>query len=247
MLEPKRPLAEHILTLSVGPTRAAAILGDLTEMAATRGRAWFVAAYLRTLVSLTWRLVLALFAAEVCREFIFDSFHIYLQHAPAAWRTASGPYLNLLNGSGPLLACILSTLWFALPFAAVRYGVRDRFVRLTFAIALGTTVAFYCIPIASAIAAAATLTVAGATLLSRSWRRAAVALAAVGLSGLAALAAAAWLMPFVVLFLHRHLHLGYPTRLPMLAFQASLLLIAIVCSTLHSRLFDPSPRPSTAA
>src|ERR1035441_5439486 len=141
--EPKMPktiLAEGLLARLTDPTRAAAIMGDLAEMAQTRGRGWFFAAYLRTLFSLTWRIVLALFVADIGRQFIFELFHLYTSHTPATWRTSNAPHL--LNSAGPLLACVMTTLWFVLPFAAVRYGVRDRFVRLTLAIALGTTVAF---------------------------------------------------------------------------------------------------------
>jgi hypothetical protein len=164
-------LAESFLALIAGQERAAAILGDLTEMAATRGRLWFAAAYLRTLFSLTWHIVLALLVADIGRQMIFDLFHVYILHTPAAWRDVTGSWLNLLNGSGPLLACIMSTLWFALPFAAVRYGLRDRFVQLTFVVALGTTVAFLAIPWASLLFAAATLILAASALTSKTWRK----------------------------------------------------------------------------
>ena len=73
---PRQPAPEALLALIAGPARAAAILGDLTEMAATRGRLWFYAAYARTLFSLTWRIVLALFVADIGRELIFNLFHL---------------------------------------------------------------------------------------------------------------------------------------------------------------------------
>ena len=43
---PKPTPAEWLLARLTEPERAAAIYGDLTEMAATRGRLWFAAAYL---------------------------------------------------------------------------------------------------------------------------------------------------------------------------------------------------------
>jgi hypothetical protein len=131
-------LAEGLLAIVAGRERAAALYGDLLELAQSHGRAWFVAAYIRTLFSLTWRLVLALFVADIGRQMMFDAAKLYFHATPPSWRTTHSPYL--LGQMGPLLACVMSTLWFALPFAAVRYGVRDRFVRLTFAIAAGTTV-----------------------------------------------------------------------------------------------------------
>src|ERR1019366_375463 len=93
----RRPLpstspAESILALFAGPDRAAAILGDLTEMAATRGRAWFLTAYARTLVSFTWRIVLALVVATIGRQLIENLFHIYIWHTFAAWRTTNGSF-----------------------------------------------------------------------------------------------------------------------------------------------------------
>jgi hypothetical protein len=233
---PNPPLAESCLALFAGPTRAAAIMGDLTEMADTRTRLWFAAAYLRTLASLTWRIVLALFVADVGREFIFDAFHIYLAHTPAAWRSASGPYFSLLNSSGPLLACIMSTLWFALPFAAVRYGVRDRFVQLTFAIALGTTFAFLSIPFASLLCAAATVALACAALLSATWRKPLEVLVWTGVAGLLTIAVADVLRFRFPALLLAHGHGLLAANVYALLFQTTLLIIALVCSRLHRRL-----------
>ena len=56
--------------VSPDPTRAAAIIGDLTEMAATRGRLWFWAAYPRTLISLGWRTPVAVFAIVISEKYI---------------------------------------------------------------------------------------------------------------------------------------------------------------------------------
>ncbi len=48
-------IVEWLLARVTDPTRAAAMLGDLTEMAATRSRLWFLTEYIRTLISLGWR------------------------------------------------------------------------------------------------------------------------------------------------------------------------------------------------
>jgi hypothetical protein len=229
--------AEFILALFTGPTRAAAILGDLEELAQTRGRLWFAAAYARTLFSFTWRIVLALFVADIGRQTIFDVFHLYIRHTPAAWRHATGSWIDLLNSSGPLLACIMSTLWFVLPFAVVRYGRRDRFVQLTFAVAIGTTLAFLAIPFASLACAVATLALAAAALLSRTWRKPFEVLLWTEAAGLAMIAAAnAVRLRF--LFAHGHRVLignGFA-----LLFQTSLLVLAIVCARMHTLLLEPA-------
>ena len=230
-------LAEKLIALIVGHTRAAAIYGDLLELAATRGRLWFFAEYTHTLLTLTWRIVLALFVACVGREFLFDLFHLSMRYTPAAWRTAGGPYLNLLNHAGPLMACIMSILWFVLPFAAVLYGVRDRFVRLTAAIAVGFTIGFWFVPWASAIFVAATLSLAAAAFLSKRWRRPVEALAVTGLVGLLLLAATSGfrstfspaLPPAVVRYANP------------LVFSGSLLALALVCILLHRWLLQPPP------
>lgn len=240
-------LPESILALFASPTRAAAMMGDLTEMARTRGRGWFVAAYTRTLLALTWRIVLALFVADIGRQLIFDLFHLYIGHTPAAWRNATGSWLDLLNSSGPLLACIMSTLWFALPFAAVRYGVRDRFVQLTFAIAVGTTVAFLAIPFASLLVASATLALAAAAFLSRAWRKPLEVLLWTGAAGVLAIAVASVLRFRFPQLLSAHGHGPLAANAYALLFQTGLLVLAFVCSRLHTLLLEASPTDRTPA
>jgi hypothetical protein len=244
--------AESLFALIAGRDRAAVILGDLTEMAQTRGRLWFVAAYARTLFTFTWRIVLALFVADVGRQLAFDTFHLYLRHTPAAWRNATGSFVDILNLSGPLLACIMSTLWFALFFALVRYGRRDAFVRLTALVTAGAFVAFLAIPWVSLAAAVATLALVCAAFFSHSWRKPFEVLAWTGSAGLLALAA------FTVL--SRQFVLQHPASVRILAshplaldalvfsFQGSLLLVAFVCSRLHRLLLEPPPpQDSTVA
>jgi hypothetical protein len=247
---PRPAFAESLLALFAGRSRAAAIYGDLVEMAAVRGRRWFAATYLRTLISFAWRIVVALFIADIGRQFLFDLFHLYMRHTPAVWRNATGSFVDLLNLSGPLLACIMSTLWFALPFAAVRYGRRDPFVRLTAVVAAGTTIAFLAIPWISLIAAAATLGLAGAAFLSSRWRKPVEVLAWTGSAGLLSLAA------FTVLsrrFLSQHPAITHSVvshphavNVLTLSFQGSLLLVAIVCSRMHGRLLPTTGAPGEA-
>jgi hypothetical protein len=236
-------LSEKFLALFAGRERAAAMMGDLAEMAATRGRLWFFTAYVRTVVSLTWRIVLALFAAEVGREMMFNLANLYFKVTPPAWRTTSAPHV--LNSMGPLLACVMSTLWFALPFAAIRYGLRDRFVQLTFAVAMGTTVAFLFIPWASLLCAAATVTLAAVALLSATWRKPMEVLAWTGAVGILAIGAE----NAARLTLHSQGSMGRLLAISwqMFAFHAMLLIIAIVCSRVHGWLIDESNTSGTAA
>ena len=237
---PKTSLTESLLALFAGRARAAAIYGDLTEMAATRGTLWFLAAYARTLFSLTWRIVFALAVADIARELMFNLANLYFHATPPAWRTTDGPYL--LDHAGPLLACIMSTLWFALPFAAIRYGLRDRFVRLTFAVAVGTTIAFLFIPWASLACAFATLALAAATVFSRTWRKPLEVLLWTGTAGLSMGAVSTAVRtqflsqhPAIARSLGSHPLAAYAL---VFSFQGSLLLIAMVCSRLHRLLLE---------
>ena len=191
--------------------------------------------------------MLALFVADVGRQLAFDTFHLYLRHAPSGWRANTGSFVNLLNASGPLLACIMSTLWFALFFALVRYGRRDAFVRLTALVTAGAFLAFLAIPWVSLAAAAATLALACAAFLSSRWRKPFEVLAWTGTAGLLGLSAFTILNrqflsahPAFVVNLARH-----PLRQDLLvfSFQGSLLLVAIVCSRLHKLLLEP-PAPA---
>jgi hypothetical protein len=244
---PKTSPTECLLALFAGSARAAAIMGDLTEMAETRGPRWFWMAYVRTLITFTWRIVLALFVADIGRQMIFDLFHLYMRITPAAWRNTTGSWLDLLNSSGPLLACIMSTLWFALPFAAVRYGLRDRFVQLTFAVAVGTTLAFLCIPWASFVCAVATLILAAAALTSKTWRKPLEVLLWTGAAGFSLIAAAdAVRLRVLVLIVHSHSLLAGNTF--ALLFQTGLLVLAFVCARMHTLILrSPSPSDSTVA
>jgi hypothetical protein len=176
---------------------------------------------------------------------IFDLFHLYIGHTPAVWRNATGSWLDLLNSSGPLLACIMSTLWFVLPFAVLRYGRRDRFVQLTFAVAIGTTLAFLSIPWASLACAAATLVLAAAAFTSSTWRKPLEVLLWTGAAGILTIAAAdAFRLGF-------HPQPGIERTLvsyaQILTFQGSLLVAAFVCSRLHRWLLEPAAGNAASA
>ncbi len=235
----KNSPAEWLLARVTTADRAAAMMGDLLEVSARRSRFRFWTAYARTLIALTWRIPAALFAADVCRQMIFDLFHLYLRHTPAVWRTENGAPLFLLNSSGPLLACIMSTLWFALPYGVVLYGRRDRFVQLAMGVTLGTTVAFLVIPWASLLFAAVTLALVAAALISKPWRRPLEVLSWTAAAGILTLAATAGLKVTVQSWGGSERSLGNYAEI--LAFQGSLLVLALVCSRLHRLLLRQPP------
>ncbi len=242
-------IAESLLSLFTGPARAAAIMGDMTEMAQTRGKIYFWIAYIRSLGTFTWRIVLALVVAMAGRQIFVNSFHDYMAHTPAAWRDTTGYWLDLLNYSGPLLAFITSTLWFVLPFAAVRYGRRDRFVRLTFAVAIGSTLAFLCIPGASLLCAAATLALAAVAFASPIWRKPLAVLLWTGAVAFLAMFTVGSINTLIILYHHdwwySHFYRHYGA---MLIFRSSLLALAYFCARMHRWLLQPpSPADRTIA
>jgi hypothetical protein len=236
---PKTSPTEALLALFAGRERAAAIMGDLTEMAATRGQLWFWNEYARTLVRLGWRAPVA-FVAGFAGFALFMSFlTFWMLHTPPAWRNAS----RIFMVTGPMTAIMTVPLWFALPYGAVRYGFRDRFVRLACVLFLtSTTVLFYPPALSPYFAAAALLAVVTAMLL-RAWRMPMIVLAATVAAGMAALVVSSDLLsrvyhPYVPDPGAFHLRGWIIIRLTV-AF--SLWIAAMVCSRLHGWLLERPP------
>jgi hypothetical protein len=130
----KRPFIEWLLSQEIGAERATAVLGDLEELAATRGRLWFWAMYLRAVVSFGWRTAIPAFlAAFVCSRLL-----IYFM-IPFFFRLSrhhlSDPGLfGETNWHVSIIAWNFSIatvefFCFLLPFAAIRYG-SQRITRL---------------------------------------------------------------------------------------------------------------------
>jgi hypothetical protein len=117
---PKTSISESLLALFAGRDRAAAIYGDLTEMAATRSRLWFAAAYIRTLIALTWRPLTAFFVGAILFAFLGDRLTFPVMFGFAL----SYPHISEPFGD------VIFVLFFLVPFAAIRYGLRDRVVQL---------------------------------------------------------------------------------------------------------------------
>ena len=125
MPDTKRSLAESTLAIFAGRERVAVMYGDLTEMAATRGRFWFWTAYARTLISLGWRNPVALVAASVCTYWL----------GPIVWhsmRSLAYPLRHVLIAHPrtvflfEILGNALIGLFFLVPFLMLRFGLRDR-------------------------------------------------------------------------------------------------------------------------
>jgi hypothetical protein len=135
-------LPESVLALFAGQPRAAAMMGDLTEMARTRGRLWFVTAYVRTLIAVGWRTPVALLFAIVSAKYVRSRLvgwlmllvwrsHSFSQYDPRI-RAGYLPYLSHFCWVVSLQA--IFCLWIALPYVAVRFGLKNRLTCLAAAL-----------------------------------------------------------------------------------------------------------------
>ena len=253
---PNAPVMES-WALCISTAVGAAIMGDLSEMAQTRGRLWFIAAY-----SARCSPSPGAFVARAVRR---------RRRPPADLRPlpslprphacclagATGSWLDLLNSSGPLLACIMSwTLWFALFFALVhmaaatafqrfrspRWSPRDRLRRLPrdpLDLARrrrGHARTFTC-----------------AAFLSARWRKPFEAWPRQALSARYQHRAAFTILSRQFLaqtsghFPQLSQSPGRASYALVFSFQGSLLLVAIVCSRLHTLLLEPPVAKESAA
>jgi hypothetical protein len=176
----KIPLAEWLLARLTTPDRAAAILGDLTEMAITRGRLWFVAAYLCTLISLGWRTPVAVLAAIVSVKYLRRSalprliYAIHF-HGPPLF---AGRYSRLAIFSWIVSVSALHFLWIVFPYVAIRFGLRNRLTYLAGTLFLFAIPVYTLRPQVYQLTGLACALIIIAALASPLWRRQMIFLAA---------------------------------------------------------------------
>ena len=233
---PRRPLAEFVLAFFAGQERAASIYGDLAEMGATRGRGWFAAEYLRTLVRLGWRKPVAFAGGFAAFQLLVSLMEFWLKHMPGAWRDHLGP---ILFSVGPALTAATVTLWIGVPYLIVRYGARDRMVHLALVLLALDTTAFLYIPRLSFACAVAAAILPVASLCSRTWRKAAIILVPILLGGAATFACALAAIALMTQYTMQHLHPGrliYHSRVPGIAMNAAVLIAMLVISWGCSRM-----------
>jgi len=132
--------AEWLLASLATPDRAAAIMGDLTEMAATRGRLWLWMAYARSLVAVAWRTPAAVVAAIVSVKYLRRSglprllyaIHLYgiSFNNSRLWFQHRSHLAHLAHFSWIVSLGVVFTLWILLPYVAIRFGLRNPLTRL---------------------------------------------------------------------------------------------------------------------
>jgi hypothetical protein len=242
----KIPAAEWFLSQDIGKERAAAIMGDLEELAATRGRLWFWIAYVRALISLGWRTGGSAFIlAFVCLRLMFGTVVPWLM----AHRTPGLMDPGLFGESSPgarMLCWNLSLvtaqfLCFAMPFVLVRFGLRDRLTRLACALFLVVLPVFSFRPWLMDLSSVGMMLIFAAALISRPWRRPLAILAATCLTAVAVKVTYFFLQVFLPrkVFMRQIYHIPAPWA-PFVD-AISFAVAAIVCLKLYRLLLRQRP------
>jgi hypothetical protein len=227
--------AEWLLARLTTPTRAAAIFGDLEELAATRGRLWFWTTYARILLTLTWRSPVALVCALVSMRFALQIIRRLANLMPyhlgdAGLFGEEDVRLSFILWNIPLV--MAQCMAFAAPFALVRFGRRDRLTRLCGVLILVTIPVYAPITSVRDMSGIWTVFFFALAFLSPLWRRSAVVLTVTCLTAV------------VTMFVSTHtlvgiLHRNFFTLSANTRFTCDILGVALavlVCSRLHARL-----------
>ena len=177
---PSRNLTELVLARVVGQAQAQAIVGDLLELSSTRGRLWYYAASLQTIVSFTWRLPATILAG--CLAFIiFQRLErSMLQQLWHSWMTHR--YITEALRSAVL------DLSFVVAATAFLYGVKDRLFKLSFAAFVLVSLIYFCFGIPLVLFALIGLgsMALASSLISGMWRGALLVLALTAAVGILA-------------------------------------------------------------
>lgn len=165
--------AEWIIARVIGRTRASSIIGDLLETEAERGTFWFWLSVARILLSLCWRRAIAFVAGVYAAQFSITAFRALVFDIRAVHKPRD-PWEPLLSS----LTVFATLLWIAAAYAAVRYGLRDKFAQLAlgFCILITVAILYWWIPIATVTCIALAASIFVASIWSAHWRSALVAL-----------------------------------------------------------------------
>ena len=236
----KIPPAEWFLSQGIGLERAAAIMGDLEELAATRGRLWFWSAYLRALISLGWRTGgPAFILAFVCVRFMYGPGMWWLMNHrtpslmdPGLFGVTS-PHVRMLCWNLALMTA--QFLCFAFPFVLVRFGLRDRLTRLACALFLVTIPVYSLRPWVMDLSGLLALLLIAAALIAPYWRRSLAILAAAYLPAVAVKATYFLLLLLLPSYKYRHIP-RMPASWVVVSDAASFAVAAFVCVQMYRLL-----------
>lgn len=234
---PKTTPTEWLLARLTDPTRAAAIMGDLLELSATRGRLWFWTNYLRALISLGWRTgAPAFILAFVCVRFMFGTVIRWLMNHRTPQLMDPGLFgeqsrhVRMLCWNISLVTA--QFLCFATPFVLVRFGLRNRLTRLACALFLVAIPVYSLRPWIMDMSGVVTVLIIAAALIAPPWRKPLAVLVGMCLPAIAVKATYLFLLPSDH---YRHIP-RLPSSWVIVSDATSFAVAAIVCVYLHRLL-----------
>jgi hypothetical protein len=236
----KTPIAEWLLARIAGCDRAAAIMGDLLELSATRGRLWFWTAYARTLISLGWRAPVAFVFAMASMRFIFGTVFPWLWNRRTTHLMDAGLF-GVYNQHIRLITWNISMvtaqfLCFAFAFVLVRFGWRNRLTQLACALFLIAMPIYSLRPWFMDLSGVAMMLIIAAALVAPPWRKPLAVLAGTCLPAIAVKGTYLILLTSLTIPYHRKV---FALRSWVNAYDAiSFVLAAIVCLYLYRWLLQ---------
>jgi hypothetical protein len=229
---------EWLLARIAGREQAAAIMGDLEELSATRSKSWFWIAYARTLVSLGWRTPVAFLIAMASMRLIFRIiFSWRINHrSPTLMETGLfgvyNPHVRLITWNISMV--VAQSLIFAVPFVLVRFGWRNRLSQLTCALFLIAMPIYSLRTWLMDLTGVLMMIAVVSALITPLWRKPMIVLAATCVTATAAVASCVYILWSIYRW---HYH-----ALSIFSCEAiGLALAAIVCVYLHRWLLERPP------
>ncbi|HUD21397.1 MAG TPA: hypothetical protein VMQ60_01000 [Acidobacteriaceae bacterium] len=235
----KVPLAEWFLSQDIGEERAAAIMGDLEELAATRGRLWFWVEYIRTLIALGWRsggsafiLAFAIIRVMFGRVIPWLMNHRVPTLMQAGLFGVYNPHVRMITWNISMVTA--QFLCFATPFVVIRFGMSNRLTRLACALFLISLPVYTLRPWIMDLSGLLSVLLIAAALVATAWRKQLAVLAGTCLPAVAVKATYLFLLPS---YRYRHIP-RIPASWVVVSDAISFAIAAIVCLKLYRWLLE---------
>lgn len=231
--------AEWLLARLTDPDHAAAIIGDLEELAASRGRLWFWTAYIRTLIALGWRTGGSAFLlAFLCMRFMYGTVIQWLMNHRVPTLMQAGLFgvynLHVRLITWNISMVMAQFLCFATPFAVVRFGMRNRLTQLACALFAISILVYTLRPWVMDLSGLLGVLLICAALVVTRWRKPLAILAGTCLPAIAVKVIYLFLLPS---YRYRHIP-RMPASWVVVSDATSFAIAAIVCLYLYRRLLQ---------
>lgn len=231
--------AESLLARVAGADRSAAIMGDLEELAASRGQLWFWVEYLRTLIALGWRTGGSAFLlAFLCVRFMYGTVIRFLMNHRTPGLMDAGLFgvynLHVRLITWNISMVMAQFLCFATPFAVVRFGMRNRLTQLACALFAISIPVYTLRPWIMDLSGLLGVLLICAALVVTRWRKPLAILAGTCLPAIAVKVIYLFLLPS---YRYRHIP-RIPASWVVVGDAAGFAVAAMVCLYLYRRLLQ---------